>query len=338
MVGRGEERTEGGGPKLYWGDASGTARLPVEQEAQRASVLSVARGLQSRSPSSRMLENVLDVRVPRDDEDARGLVRSQRVDLVLIELGASAQGGLERSDELLGEARVQQVPVIFVTEPVDDLPAQCLERGAADCIVQPVSSRELLARVRRAINESQDRRKLQALARTDALTGLPNYRALAERSEAELHRAIRYGHPVSVVTVDLDHLKHINDRYGHEMGNRAIIHLARHLAENLRESDFAARFGGDEFVILLPHQLPEEAAAFAERTMRALPPLSLGASGQVLTLGVSMGIAGHGPESPRRSVSELLEASDAALNEAKRRGRGQVVVHGSPPLQGPEPA
>jgi len=128
-----------------------------------------------------------------------------------------------------------------------------------------------------------------------------------------------------VVMMDLDHLKPINDRLGHEVGNRAIVALARHLRDNLREVDYGARFGGDEFVALLPYQTPAEAEHFAQRLRNGLRERKIsGADGLRLT--VSVGIAGHSPAHPQATAEALLNAADEALYLAKRQGRDRVCV------------
>jgi two-component system, cell cycle response regulator len=157
------------------------------------------------------------------------------------------------------------------------------------------------------------------------------------RLEEEFRRSSRYEYPLSVVVIDLDHLKAINDGMGHDVGNRAILALATHLRGSLRESDFAARFGGDEFVALLPHQTAHEAAVFAERVRTGLHTLTVQRSdGRPAPFGlsVSVGIADRSDTSPRESTEALLKAADAALYVAKREGRDRVVVYGSsmPPL------
>ena len=135
--------------------------------------------------------------------------------------------------------RTETVPVIFLTGDADEATLEkCLEMGAVDFIHKPASSRELLARIDRAVRQSEQQRKLQVLAQTDALTGLANFRALSVRLEDEFKRAVRYGYALSVVVIDLDHLKAINDGMGHDVGNRAILSLATLMQGNLRESDF----------------------------------------------------------------------------------------------------
>jgi two-component system, cell cycle response regulator len=158
------------------------------------------------------------------------------------------------------------------------------------------------------------------------LTGLYNFRALFERIDAELARAQRYGHPLAAMMLDLDHLKTMNDRCGHEVGNEAIRRVARQLRSQLRETDFAARYGGDEFAILVPHHTEFEAAVLAERLRTSLSATPLDTPEGPFTLTMSVGIAAHRSGCLYDSAAGLLDAADAALYQAKRQGRNRVVL------------
>jgi two-component system, cell cycle response regulator len=275
-----------------------------------------------------------EVELAEDGPEALERARSLQPDLVLVRAHLPPVEGLHTQQMLRREARTENIPIIFLAPPDEEVAVRCLQDGATDVVAMPVRGRELLARIDRALRESRERGMLQEVAQTDALTQLPNFRALERRIEHEFQRALRYGHPLSAVTIDLDHLKEINDRFGHEAGNRAIIALAGYLEANLREADFAARFGGDEFVVLLPHQTPSEATVFAERIRHGLLTLRVMASDRASTglgLTVSAGIAGHWPGGLKRSAQELLRASDRALFTAKRRGRDRVVVFENDP-------
>ncbi|NOK17482.1 GGDEF domain-containing response regulator [Corallococcus carmarthensis] len=284
-------------------------------------------------------EGLMDLLAPRFDVLAAAdadagveLAREHRPDLVLLDRFLPSGDGLAVLETLQGDVRTETVPVIFLTGDADEATLEkCLEMGAVDFIHKPASSRELLARIDRAVRQSEQQRKLQVLAQTDALTGLANFRALSVRLEDEFKRAVRYGYALSVVVIDLDHLKAINDGMGHDVGNRAILALATLMQGNLRESDFAARFGGDEFVVLLPHQTSLEAAVFAERLRSELRSVNVQrGDGRPAPFGlsISVGVADHTADSPRESTEALLKAADAALYEAKREGRDRVVVYG----------
>jgi diguanylate cyclase (GGDEF)-like protein len=162
--------------------------------------------------------------------------------------------------------------------------------------------------------------RLAGEARTDTLTGLLNRRGFDERASLELAHASRSGQSVAVASFDLDHFKHINDEWGHDTGDRVLARAGEVLTDNSRNIDIAARFGGEEFVVLLPGSDSEDADAFTQRIRRALATSD--ASG-LPTVGVSAGvIASSAPE----AIEEILQAADAALYEAKRTGRNRTVI------------
>ena len=157
---------------------------------------------------------------------------------------------------------------------------------------------------------------LKTEARVDALTGLLNRRGFEERFAVEVARATRAGARLAVVTFDLDHFKRVNDERGHEAGDRALAALAAVIRDRARAGDLAARWGGEEFVVVLPGAEADAARAFAERVRAALAATALGVT-------VSAGVgAGEPPLDPRA----LLSAADAALYAAKRAGRDRTVV------------
>lgn len=255
---------------------------------------------------------------------------------LLIALDAHLEGpdALTVLERLRRDDRTWAVPTVLLSEGASpELEARALELGASDVISSQATERVRLARLGRLLREGRERMALAQLAQTDGLTGLANFRALTGRLEQEFKRARRYRHALTVVMIDLDHLKPINDQLGHEIGNRAIVALARHLKDNLREVDYGARFGGDEFVALLPYQTPSEAEYFAQRLRAGLRGLRIPGA-ENLKVTVSIGIAGHAPEHPLATAEELLAQADSALYLAKRQGRDRVCVaheHGLAP-------
>jgi diguanylate cyclase (GGDEF)-like protein len=160
--------------------------------------------------------------------------------------------------------------------------------------------------------------QLARLSRTDPLTGLGNARELAERFDGECARSRRHGTPLSLLLLDLDHLKGINDRRGHTMGDVALLELAEALRSDLRRSDVAARLGGDEFALLAPATSGDAALALAERIRTRVGAIS--SVGATVSVGVATREAGAEPCSPR----DLTERADRALYRAKDGGRNRV--------------
>lgn len=276
------------------------------------------------------LEPWFEVVAVSSGKDVVTRARELRPDAIVLQTELQQLDGVNTLVQLLGSPKTESIPAMVLAEPYDDADAvRCIDLGAADYLSREVSTRELVARLEKAIREARLRRELTELARTDALTGLANFRALMSRLAEEFNRADRYDYPLSVVMLDLDYLKLINDRFGHDVGNRAITTLTQTLRAGMRQTDFAARYGGDEFVVLLPHQTPAEAKVMLERVRRALSQARIeGADGQTVDVSLTMsaGIAGHTAQASVRGSEELLERADAALYEAKRGGRNRVVV------------
>lgn len=165
--------------------------------------------------------------------------------------------------------------------------------------------------------------RLAELSETDSLTGLANARRLFDSLDRELARSTRYGEPLALVLVDLDGLKRVNDRFGHHAGDEAIRGLADVIRSQLRQTDLAARWGGDEFAVLAPSTSADAAVALAERIRAAIPRQS-----GKWELSGSLGVASIDPAAGEDAVDSatLMRAADAALYEAKRTGRNKVVV------------
>jgi diguanylate cyclase (GGDEF)-like protein len=164
--------------------------------------------------------------------------------------------------------------------------------------------------------------RLAALSQTDSLTGLPNRRALSEYVRDEILRSIRYGAPMSLLLVDVDGLKQVNDAHGHPAGDRVIRSVATAIRQTLRASDFGARWGGDEFAIVAPNTGSEAARSSAERLIHRVIERSE-ERGQRAT--VSVGIATFDPSlSTHADLESLIRAADGALYLAKANGRNRV--------------
>jgi diguanylate cyclase (GGDEF)-like protein len=181
-----------------------------------------------------------------------------------------------------------------------------------------------------AIENAQLRSELRRLAVTDPLTGLPNRREIERLLAVEVERAARHNRPLSLMMVDLDDLKQVNDEHGHAAGDEVLVALARMIQQGLRSSEIAGRVGGDEFTVLLPETEPRQAAALAERLIEGLPEAlrdwpDLPEAAEIARMvGVSIGIAGNddGPVSP----DKLAARADAALYDAKRSGKNRVCA------------
>ena len=166
--------------------------------------------------------------------------------------------------------------------------------------------------------------RLLALSTTDPLTMLPNHRALSERLEQEVARARRYGHPLSILFFDADHFKRVNDTYGHSTGDIVLQELGRLVNSLLRAGDSIGRYGGEEFLVLLPETTQEEACQVAERIRKTVAesPLATSAVKEGIPTTISLGVATFPTDGI--SVREVVEQADQAMYWAKRLGRNQV--------------
>ena len=171
---------------------------------------------------------------------------------------------------------------------------------------------------------------LRRLSRHDGLTGLLNRRALEDALLAQFQRSRRSGEPFCVLMLDVDHFKDINDRHGHAVGDLALKHLSALLLVHMREVDRLARFGGEEFLVLLPGLAPADALPVAERLRSVVAAAPMPLAGVSITLSVSIGMAewGGALDEPTR----LLVRADAAMYQAKQHGRDRVVWDGAEPL------
>jgi diguanylate cyclase (GGDEF)-like protein len=209
-----------------------------------------------------------------------------------------------------------------------------LEAGADDYLTKPFDVSELRARIKigeRILNLEMRLREslhqLASLASHDSLTGLLNRRALYEIIEKEQNRTEGAGFPLSVVMIDLDHFKLINDQYGHLAGDEALCQVAKAITERKRSSDHAGRWGGEEFLLVLPGANLQEAGIVAERMRVAIGSLIIRLDdGRVVSVRASLGVASTVP-SEKFSLERLIDGADKALYMAKAAGRDLVRLY-----------
>lgn len=197
----------------------------------------------------------------------------------------------------------------------------CVEHAAA--ILLGSSSWDLCFPLTRKRME-RERERYARDALLDELTGLQNRRAFDRRLSEEVARSRRYGSSLSLIMLDLDRFKEVNDRHGHAVGDSLLGAVGTVLRTQVRESDQAMRYGGDEFAILLVNARKTEAWAVAEKVRSAISRLSIEVTGQRIATTASVGVASYGAE--HDTAAALLEAADAALYRAKRAGRGRVEI------------
>ncbi|MBI5612778.1 MAG: diguanylate cyclase [Gammaproteobacteria bacterium] len=232
------------------------------------------------------------------------------------------------------DPRINGLPVIVMTGADDTADRnQAFANGANDFLTKPVDILELQARVNvhhkltRTIRElEQSRVRLAELANTDPLTKLKNRRSFEEHGAHHLAMARRYKTDLSLLLLDIDFFKNINDRHGHQTGDQVLTQVADLLAEQVRVVDIVARIGGEEFAVLLPATNRLGAAVLAERIRATIEEAEFPVNGAGLAVTVSIGMASLGAE-PLDSVADLLAIADKRLYLAKNNGRNRICVN-----------
>jgi diguanylate cyclase (GGDEF)-like protein len=169
--------------------------------------------------------------------------------------------------------------------------------------------------------------KLREMAFRDGLTGLYNHRYFQDLMDNELSRSQRYKKPFSLMILDLDHFKKINDEYGHPVGDIVLKDVSKAIENTIRDSDFAARYGGEEFAVVLPETELRGAAILAERLRKAIEQLEIDTNGCRVDVTVSVGVTCYHPSTAKIEKSEIFTQADNALYKSKNKGRNMISIH-----------
>lgn len=260
-------------------------------------------------------------------EEAIGLLEKGDVPVALVDINLPGMSGIELLRQFAGNSSVAFI--LFTGQTETYTYEQAIHEGATDFLLKPIRLEELSLRIEKALETrrmwmAQEKLvgELERLAVTDELTGLSNRRRFKEDLKQEVKRAFRYGRPISVLAMDIDRFKKINDKYGHDVGDEALKAIGTLLQSDSRTEDHAYRSGGEEFTVLLPETTMPKATYLAERLREDIQDLRL-ADYSDLRMTVSIGIAEyHHEELP----AEFFKRADKALYAAKREGRNRVVA------------
>ena len=276
-----------------------------------------------------------DQRPMLEADPAKALIAVRaRADLLIINAASKGFDGLRLAAQVRAEEATRHVPILAIVDPDQrQRAAKALELGVNDILHRPIDPEELAARVKTLVRQKRYTDVLRntldyslELAVTDTLTGLHNRRYMTTHAGPLVHHAMGGGGPVSALLVDIDHFKRVNDTFGHDVGDEVLKEFAVRLATNVRGIDLACRFGGEEFVVLMPETRLQDALRIAERLRLHVSgsPFRVPGVAEPLSVTISVGVActeGRTSDTPEA----LLKRADEGVYDAKTHGRNQVV-------------
>lgn len=249
-------------------------------------------------------------------------------DLILLDVEMPVMGGLEVCSRLKADPLTSMIPVIFLTgaEAVE-VKVRGFDLGAVDYVTKPFNSAELRARVRAALRIKRFHDMLAARAQVDGLTGLWNRGYFNQRLSEEVLAARRYGRSLSLVLLDVDHFKRLNDEFGHPFGDLVLQRLGETLSGCVRATDAACRYGGEELVMVLTETDGAGAVVLAERVRLSIAAIDLRPKGKPVQVTASFGVSDVAilGDASAITADALVRRADESLYEAKRSGRNRVV-------------
>jgi two-component system cell cycle response regulator len=267
-------------------------------------------------------------------EEALVRVKGGDFDLIVVSLGMRGFDGLRLCSQLRSLPEGRHVPILVVVSDGDRRKlTQALEMGVNDYLTRPVDKNELVARVRTQLRKKRYADRLRhnvqlslEMAITDQLTGLHNRRYMSRHLDTLLSSAKGTGRPLAFVIMDIDFFKQVNDTYGHDIGDEVLKEFAKRVSANVRGIDLACRYGGEEFVVVMPDTDQAFAYNIAERLRQSIEttPVKISRDPGALNITISIGIANV--DKGVETADQLLHRADQALYRAKRTGRNKVVA------------
>ncbi len=281
-----------------------------------------------------VLEAEHRIDVETDPNNALFRAAEGNYESLIVSLGLQSFDGLRLCSQLRSLDRTRNLPVLAISDGEDGgRLARGLEIGINDYIVRPIDKNELLARVRTQVRRKRYTERLRdnvqlsiEAAITDALTGLYNRRYMESHLGTLVEQAAARGKPIAVLVLDIDFFKAVNDTYGHDAGDDVLREFAIRVRKSIRGIDLACRYGGEEFVIVMPETDMAVAATVAERLRRriATEPFPIEQGHKNIEVTISIGIAAL--ETADDNAASVLKRADQALYRAKRDGRNRVVA------------
>ncbi|MEA3554719.1 MAG: diguanylate cyclase [Campylobacterota bacterium] len=268
--------------------------------------------------------NIMDV---TNGMDALDILNKEKIDLILLDIVMPEMDGFEVCRRIKSNPLTKDIPIIFITSKTDESSIEeAYDIGGIDYVTKPFKPKELLARVKTQLKMQELQEELRILASTDHMTKLYNRRYFTKISEHTLDLAARDNNDVSVIILDIDNFKKINDTYGHQIGDKVIIELANKLIKFQRRSDIICRYGGEEFVILLPNTSIDGAFTVAKKIRKDVELLQIKIdNNKDLKFTISLGVSQVSCDD-EINIEASLKRADTALYKAKDSGRNMVCI------------
>lgn len=285
-----------------------------------------------------LVEKGYNVILATSGHEAIELFEKHKPDVVITDWMMPDLTGKDICERIRSSSKTAYTYLIVLTaQTCKDNLVEALALGADDYLTKPFHRGELVARVgvgaritglQRQIEGKN--KQLEELALTDALTGLPNRRAIEDWAGTQLSSAARHGFPFWVALADLDHFKQVNDTFGHDAGDAVLKKFAKILKGSLRRGDLCGRLGGEEFLLVLTHTDKENALAVIERIRLELASAPVTFGGCTVGVTASFGLAGFEAREKSSTLSKLKELADTGLYAAKRGGRNRIEFAPAP--------
>ncbi len=283
---------------------------------------------------SAMLATEHTVDVVSNPNDALFRAAEGNYDLVIVSLALENFDGMRLCSQVRSLERTRNVPILAIADPDDNVRmVRGLEIGVNDYVMRPIDKNEMLARARTQIRKKRYTERLRdnvqmsiEMAITDPLTGLYNRRYMESHLSALVEQAAGRGKPLTALVLDIDYFKSVNDTHGHDAGDDVLREFAVRVRKSIRGIDLACRFGGEEFVIIMPETDMAVATIVAERLRRRIASerFPIQQSSKAIEVTISIGIATL--DAADDSAANILKRADQALYRAKRDGRNRVVA------------
>ncbi|MFT5974740.1 MAG: diguanylate cyclase (GGDEF)-like protein [Gammaproteobacteria bacterium] len=273
---------------------------------------------------SLLLKDFGTIEMAGSGKEALEKVNALTPDLIILDVQMPEMNGYEVCQKIKANDKTSSIPIVFLTANSSNEDEEYgFEIGATDFIRKPISPKIVSARVSNILSLQLTTRKLELIASTDPLTGAFNRRHLNLVGTNELSRSRRYNSTFTLLMLDIDHFKAVNDTYGHDVGDEALIETVAVIKNTIRSEDFLFRLGGEEFAVMLPETAKLAAFDTAERIRIAISKIVIQTPIDPLSFTISIGIAENTSED--NGIDLILKRADEALYQAKLSGRNRVI-------------